>query len=198
MHPNPLFRSEDTAALGKLVDEIGFVSVFLTTPDGPRVAHAPVVGDGAGSFLFHLARSNALTPHLDGATALMVANGPDGYVSPRWYEDRATVPTWDYVAIELEGTVSQLDDAALENLLHRLTERSEERLPAPPWQASEAPAALWDKLFAGIVGFRLDVAEWRPTLKLSQKRSVTERNTIALAQEILGKADLAAMMKGTT
>ena len=48
MHPNPLFRSDDRALLEALIDEIGFAMVFMTTPDGPRVAHTPLVSTGTG------------------------------------------------------------------------------------------------------------------------------------------------------
>ena len=89
MHPNPIFRHEDTAALATLVERIGFAKIFLGTPDGPRVAHTPVMWAGEGRLRFHLARSNALTRHLDGAIGLAVVDGADGYVSPRWYDDRA-------------------------------------------------------------------------------------------------------------
>ena len=43
MHPNPAFRSEDRALFETLIDEIGFGMVFASTPDGPRVAHTPLL-----------------------------------------------------------------------------------------------------------------------------------------------------------
>ena len=67
MHPNPLFRSEDDALMDRLVSETAFGMVFLTTPDGPRVAHVPMLAYGKDDIRFHLARSNALTRHLEGA-----------------------------------------------------------------------------------------------------------------------------------
>lgn len=82
MHPNPLYRSDDSAADAALVGQIGFGMVFAATPDGPRVAHTPLLMTEGGAVQFHLARSNALARHLDGTTALIVVNGPDAYVSP--------------------------------------------------------------------------------------------------------------------
>ena len=67
MHPNPLFRSDDRERFEALLSEVAFGMVFLTTPAGPRVAHVPLLSDGAGTVRFHLARNNALTPHLGGA-----------------------------------------------------------------------------------------------------------------------------------
>ena len=196
MHPNPLFRSHDRAQMLRLVEEIGFAAIFLTTPAGPRVAHAPLIADGADAFVFHLARANALAPHLDDARALMVVQGPHGYISPRWYADRAAVPTWDYVALEMEGTVTRLSDAALEDALHRLIRHSEQRIAGAGWHAGETPPAMWEKLFGAITGFRIQVDEWRPTLKLSQKRSPAERSAIADGLAGSGNAALAAMMRG--
>ena len=128
MHPNPLFRSDDRAMMLDLVNQITVGMVFLTTPDGPRVAHTPLIADDTGTVRFHLSRGNALTPHLDGATALITANGPHGYVSPRWYDDRNTVPTWDYVALELEGPVRMLSTEELDGFLYQLVDRQETAL----------------------------------------------------------------------
>lgn len=195
MHPNPLFRTEDRALLEALIEEVGFGMVFLTTPDGPRVAHVPLLSTGDGAVQFHLARGNALTRHLDGATALVTANGPDSYVSPRWYADRNTVPTWDYVALEMEGRVRRMADEGLQAFLHALIEKHEAHLGGEPWRAEEASEKLWSGLFKGIVGFEMEVQAWRPTIKLSQKKSPEERVVIAAGLEASGAGALAQLMR---
>lgn len=195
MHPNPLFRSEDRALFEALIEEIGFGMVFAATPDGPRVAHLPLVSTGDGAVQFHLARGNALTRWLDGKTALIVVNGPDAYVSPRWYADRATVPTWNYVALELEGRVRQMDADGLDGQLHTLISRNEARLGGEAWSADETPPDTWRKLFSGIVGFEMEILAWRPTLKLSQNKSAAEREAIAGKLEDSGSPALAQLMR---
>ena len=195
MHPNPLFRTDDRALLETLIDEIGFGMVFLTTPDGPRVAHTPLLSTGDGAVQFHLARGNALTRHLDGATALVTINGPDGYVSPRWYANRDTVPTWDYVTLELEGRVRRMAEEGLEAFLYALIEKHEARTDGEPWRADEASTDMWAKLLRGIAGFELEVLAWRPTIKLSQKKSREERATIAAGLEASGSSALAQLMR---
>ena len=195
MHPSPAFRENDGARLHALIREVGFGMVFLTTPNGPRVAHVPVLSHSEGDIRFHLARSNAMTPHLDGARALITVNGPDGYVSPRWYDNRDTVPTWDYVAIEMEGVVRTLTDDELETLLHDVIETFEGDLEGEPWLASESSPKMWSGLFRGITGFSLEVEEWRPTFKLSQKKNASERARIAAGVEAAGKTELARWMR---
>jgi transcriptional regulator len=196
MHPNPLFRSDDRALLESLIAEIGFGMVFAQTPDGPRVAHTPLLSTGDGAVQFHLARGNALTRHLDGETALIVVNGPDAYVSPRWYDNRDTVPTWDYVALELEGRVRRMDDEGLEAFLNAAIEKHEGRLAGAPWRAEESSDKVWSGLFRGIAGFEMEVLAWRPTFKLSQNKTAADRARIAEGLEAAGSAALAHLIRG--
>jgi transcriptional regulator len=195
MHPSPLYRSDDSAADAALVGQIGFGMVFAATPDGPRVAHTPLLMTEGGAVQFHLARSNALARHLDGATALIVVNGPDAYVSPRWYDDRNTVPTWDYVALELEGPVRRMDDDGLEAFLHAAITKHETRLGGEPWRAEESSEKMWAGLFRGIVGFELNVAARRPTYKLSQNKPPETRARIADGLAEAGSSALAEWVR---
>lgn len=196
MHPNPLFRTDNRALLEGLIDEIGFGMIFAQTPDGPRVAHVPLVSTGDGGLRFHLARANALTRHLAGSNALAVINGPEAYVSPRWYSDRGQVPTWNYVSVELEGPVQRIDDQGLAALLEAIGEREEGRIAdGEPWRSEHVPPGDWDKLFRGIVGFHLEARAWRPTFKLSQNKPAQEREGLIDALERNGAPAIAALMR---
>ena len=195
MHPDPLYRTDDRALCESLIDEIGFGMVFAATPDGPRVAHTPLLSTGDGAIQFHLARGNALARHLAGETALIVVNGPDAYVSPRWYDNRDTVPTWDYIALELEGRVRRMDDEGLEAFLHAAIEKHEGRLEGAPWRAEESSEKVWSGLFRGIVGFELEVLAWRPTIKLSQNKPAETRARIASGLEEAGAPALAHLVR---
>lgn len=195
MHPNPAYRARDEALPERLVDAIGFGMVFASTPQGPRVAHTPLLRADDGSIHFHLARANALSPHLEGAHALIIVNGPDAYVSPRWYDQRDTVPTWDYLATEFEGPVRRLADEELEAFLHAAILKHEARIAGQPWQAGEASEETWSKLFTGIVGFALGTQTVRPTVKLSQRKSADVRARIAAGHEAAGHAALARWME---
>ena len=135
MHPNAAFRWADRDQLRAFVREVGFGALFAATPDGPRVAHVPVVWLGDDALGFHVSRGNAVTRHLDGATGLFVVHGPDAYVSPDWYEEGPDqVPTWNYVTVELEGRIAKLDRDALVAQIDALGHEHEARLaPKPEW-----------------------------------------------------------------
>ncbi|GGD57470.1 FMN-binding negative transcriptional regulator [Erythrobacter arachoides] len=194
MHPEPLFRSHDHARFHALIEEVGFGMVFAATPAGPQVVHTPFVW-ADGVLQFHMSRRNAMAGALDGAQVLAVVNGPDGYVSPRFYDDRDTVPTWDYVALEMAGRVVRMDDAGLETFFQHLIARQEGRLGGSPWRAAEAGGALWANLVKGIIGYRMEVEEWRSTFKLSQENSSAERERIADGHRTQGNPHLAQAME---
>ncbi|MDG2002533.1 MAG: FMN-binding negative transcriptional regulator [Novosphingobium sp.] len=201
MHPNSDFRPnlpprEERALLETLIDQIGFGMVFATTPDGPRVAHVPLHSTGDGALHFHLARGNALASHVNGMTALVVVNGPDAYVSPRWYADREQVPTWNYISLELEGRVRRMDRDGLKGHIETLVERQEAWVEGgKSWSLEELPDAKFSSLEKGIIGFELEVQAWRPTLKLSQNKSVEDRARVADALESSGSPALAQLMR---
>jgi transcriptional regulator len=200
MHPNPAFRhnapADESAQLyASLIAEVGFGMVFLATPDGPRVSHTPLHLRDGGRIAFHLARGNALTRHLESGSALIVVNGPDGYVSPRWYHDADQVPTWNYCALECEGKVRRLDRDALIDLLTTLSAHNEARLDGQPWTMDKMSPAAMSRLIDAIVGFEMDVVAWRPTLKLSQNKRADERERVTAGLEASGAGAIAALMR---
>jgi len=197
MHPNSAFRPRQDDLAELLVREIGFAAIFAGTPDGPRVAHAPVLlADDRATLQFHLARGNALTRHLDGASALAVVQGPDAYVSASWYTDPDQVPTWNYVAIEMEGVARKLDDAELVAQLDTLSANHEARVGAnPPWTRTKMNPALFSKITGAITGFEIRITAWRPTIKLSQNKSADERERVIEGIEATGHGALAQLMR---
>ena len=200
MHPASAFRSADRALLETMIEEIGFGMVFAATPDGPRVAHVPLLWTGANdsgaALQFHLSRGNAMTKHLNGMTVLAVINGPDGYVSPRWYADPEQVPTWNYVAVELEGRVRRLDAEGLLDQITALSDKHEARIAeGKPWTMDKLPEAKSRALQSGIVGFELEIQAWRETMKLSQNKSAEERERVAAGFESEGANGIAALMR---
>ena len=196
MHPNAAFRHDDRALLEALIDEIGFGMVFAATPDGPRVAHVPLLYTGDGAVQFHLARGNALTRYIDGMTALAVINGPDGYVSPRWYADQAQVPTWNYVSLELEGQVRRMDADGLLAQLDGLSTRQEARIAdGQPWTMDKLPFDTLRQMMGAIVGFEMEITAWRPTFKLSQNKPADERARVTAGLEAEGSLAVAQLMR---
>ena len=197
MHPNSSFRWEDRDALRAFAREIGFGTIFAATPDGPRVAHVPFVFLDEDRIGFHLARGNGLTKHLAGMEALFVVNGPDAYISPDWYGlDHNQVPTWNYLALEMQGEVAKLDQDGLIAQVEAVTSAQEARLsPKPEWSRDKMDSGVFDKMLGAITGFEMRITAWRSTAKLGQNKPAEAREKVARALDKRGQKAIALLMR---
>lgn len=204
MHPDPSFRlkgsdADQRSTMEMLVQDIGFGMLFAQTPDGPRVAQSALYLTGDGAVQFHLANGNALTRHLAGREALLVVNGPDGYISPDWYAGPDQVPTWNYVSVEMEGPVRAMDRDGLVALLDDLASVNEARLaPKPEWTRDKMDTKKFDRMLGAITGFEMEIRAWRPTFKLSQNKPDADRLRAADEVEKTGRRALAHLMRAWT
>ena len=127
-----------------------------------------------------MARANPHWAWLQAQTSVLaVFSGPDAYVSPAHYDTTLAVPTWNYVAVHVYGTLSLIDDhVGKDALLKRLIAQHE---PGYAAQWRGLPVDFQDKLLGAIVGFRIQVTRWEGKFKLSQNRAATERARIQAA-----------------
>lgn len=196
MHSNPAFRWSEEAELRAFVASRGFATLCVATADGPIVAHAPLIVTDAGTLQFHIARTNRIVPHLDGATAIASVLDADFYVSPDWYASEDQVPTWNYLAVEIEGPVRALDREALIGQVDALSRAFEERLaPKPVWTRAKMTPGHFEAMLNGIRGFELVPAEWRGTRKMGQNKKPGERAALADVLTARGLAREAAMVR---
>jgi transcriptional regulator len=196
MHSNRIFHWTDRDAMLAFVDQISFAHLFVNSPEGPLVAHTPIVVTGEGRLRFHLSRANLPSQHLDGAQALISLAGPDAYVSPDWYGSDDQVPTWNYVTVEARGKVRQLPEAGLVEILDALSASHEARLaPKHPWTRGKMRPGLFEGMLKAIVGFEMTVEELRGTRKLGQNKKPAEIEGAAEGLTAAGRPDLAALMR---
>lgn len=195
MHPNATFRDTATDWLA-FADARGFAHIFALTAEGPMAVHAPVTRHG-DEVRFHVSRANRIAGHLADAPVIASVASVDGYVSPSWYVDPTNqVPTWNFVAVEIEGVARALDDAATTEQLDALAARHEPRVsPDKPWTRGKMDPALFEKMLRGIRGFRIEVGAVRETVKLSQHRPADLAGTLA-GLRAAGQHALADAMAG--
>lgn len=203
MHPNPAYRQESRDRNLGFARDRGFGVLTVNGDPAPMVSHIPFAlsEDGASADI-HLVRSNPISRAATGPLPAVIAvSGPDGYISPDWYGDPAQVPTWNYVAIHLRGTLIPLPDAALRASLETLTEMFETRLlPKPLWTLDKTPEDVQARLMRMIRPLRFEVDEVDGTWKLAQNKPARARHSAAshLKNAPIGQetALLAALMMG--
>ena len=196
MHPNPIFHWDDAAAMRALVAEVGLASIVAMTAAGPRSALAPLVWTGDDIVQYHLARSNRLAGLADGTPVCATIVGPHGYISPDWYGLDDQVPTWNYVAVELTGTVHRLDDAELASQLDQLSAAFEDGLaPKPVWTMDKMTPGRAEAMMRAITGFALRIENMTGVRKLGQHKPADARRAVADATAMAGNPALAALMR---
>ncbi|HMQ32011.1 MAG TPA: FMN-binding negative transcriptional regulator [Chloroflexaceae bacterium] len=192
------FRQEDVAELVAFMRAHSFITLVSILDGAPFASHVPVVvrQDGDGVTLHgHLARANPHWHAFDTGESLAIFTGPHAYVSPSHYEQRESVPTWNYIAVHAAGPVRALhaadDRAALEREIAALIEATE---GAYQRQWDSLPERYREGMLKGVVGFTLSVARLEGKAKLSQNRGEADRHRVAAA--LLGGDDPTARAVG--
>lgn len=203
MHPNPVFHSQSDADNLAFAGDRGFGMLAVAGDGAPMLAHVPfVLGDDEKHLDLHLVRSNPIARAPDARLpACLAVSGPDSYISPDWYGVEGQVPTWNYVAVHLTGTLERRPDAELRPVLDRLSAQFEARLaPKEPWRADKMDAAALARMMKMIVPFRLHLTGIDGTWKLAQNKPDAARNRAAGHVDTFGigsqARDLAALMRG--
>ncbi len=158
---------------------------------------APVTPGDGRALRFHLARANRLTPHLDAARVVLSIGGPQGYITPNWYErPPEQVPTWNYVAAEIEGIAHALDEDALIAQLDHLAATHEPRVsPDKPWTRNKMDEVRFRKMLTAIQAFEVRIDTVRATRKLSQNKNDADLAGVIRGLERTGNAELATAIK---
>lgn len=174
MRQNPSFTLADVTEIRRVVDANPWATIVSAGPDGLVASHYVVLLDESRDDLTvvgHVGRPDDLIHGMGERELLVVFQGPHGYVSPGWYGDVPAVPTWNYTAVHLSGTPEILSDEENLEVLDRLVDRFEGRMPDPRlmWRRPNDPAYV-RRLAAGTLGFRLTPSRVVAKRKLSQNK----------------------------
>ena len=199
MHPNPAFRKTAADRNLAFARARGFGVLSVNGPEGPLMAHVPFLLSDDGTMAdLHLARSNAVIAAGLPAQAILAVMGPDAYISPDWYGVADQVPTWNYIAVHLRGTLVQLPDDAMDGHVNALSDRFEARLaPKPVWKSTKMGDGVMDRMKRMILPFRLNIATVDGTWKLNQNKTPQARVGVILALDAQGgaQAEIARAMR---
>jgi transcriptional regulator len=200
MHTNPAFRTADRDTNLAFARQRGFGVLMVNGPDGPLASHVPfVLADDGRTADLHLTRSNPIARATLPAPAMIAVIGPDAYVSPDWYGVVDQVPTWNYVAVHLRGTLSALDVEVMKDHVDALSAEHETRLlPKKPWHSDKMSEGVLPRMMRMILPFRLAIATVDGTWKLGQNKTTEVRTRAAdalVAQADPGAQAIGALMR---
>jgi transcriptional regulator len=193
------FVCDDSAAIARVLDEFGFATLITTVVGAETmVSHVPLLHEASagphGVLIGHVAAANPHAAVISEGATFAVFHGPQGYVSPNWYENPASsVPTWNYVAVHVHGCIERIDRLdAKRDIVDQLSSRYESSFPTP-WTSAKMEPALLDRMLGAIVGFRMTIERIDAKFKLTQNRSAADRAGVIDGLETRGSASERAL-----
>jgi transcriptional regulator len=179
------FAESDTARLHEFIRRNSFAILTSHGQDGLIASHLPLFLDADarphGHLLGHMAKANPQWWDVRGEV-LVIFSGPHAYVSPSWYEEGGTVPTWNYVAVHAYGSFHIVEErGSLLDILRRSVSTYESPRPEP-WTFDESAPHV-ETMLKAIVGFRIEISRLEGKWKLSQNHPEERRRKVIRALE---------------
>ncbi|GHO91935.1 transcriptional regulator [Reticulibacter mediterranei] len=203
MYVPKAFREDDIVQLQTFMQANNF-GILVSQQDGvPVAAHLPFILDTTrgsyGTLLAHMARANTQWRlFADAPETLVIFQGPHTYITPSWYDEPLSVPTWNYTAVHVYGRPRIIEDVAeMLALMETLTQQSESRFERP-WQFAGLPQDFVEKKLRGTVCFEMEIMSLDGKFKLSQNRPKDDQKRVAATLQASSDPldqEVAALMK---
>lgn len=192
------YKNEDLGEIKKFLKSNSF-GILINQVDGkPWATHIPLelAMDSTGNDVLvgHIAKANPQWKYFTAdAQVLCIFNGPHSYVSSSWYKEEE-VPTWNYIAVHVYGTLKIQAEEALLASLHKLVDKYERDSKQPVSSRQMSPKTM--RQIKGVVGFEIKIEDIQATYKLSQGREHDHPKIITeLEERDAGSKAIARAMK---
>jgi len=193
------FREENPGKLQEFIKTYNFGTICSGSDGDLKASHLPFLleekAGGQGKLTGHMAKANDHWQSLAGKEVLVVFQGPHAYISPAWYEEPDTVPTWNYVAAHVYGKyVPVTEEGKLREILEKMVGFYETGMPEP-WNMESLSKPFLEKMLKAIVGFEIDIQRIEGKWKLSQNHPEARRQKVVRALQNQGKPNALEIAK---
>lgn len=170
------FSESDQNIINEIIHKYDFATIITKINNDIEISHIPLLLDKTENKLVgHIARANPIY-NLAKSRAIdvkIIFNGPHGYISNKYYiNPDDNVPTWNYVAIHIDGKLNIIDDS--EFIGKTLSKQ---------FSVYESNDINWEnskisKMVNGIVGIQVSIKNIVAKFKLSQNKSLEDQKMI--------------------
>ncbi len=193
------YQNKDFEEIREFIQENSFAILINQVDAQSWASHIPLElileKDGSYKLVGHLARANPQWRSFkDRPEVLVIFNGPHSYISSSWYK-KEEVPTWNYIAVHIYGSIRILTESELHNSLVRLVDKYERDSVYPVSVTGFSKKTM--RQIKGVVGFEIGVTKIQAAYKLSQGRAEDHDAIIDHLEEKSnsGSRDIAREMK---
>ena len=176
----------DSKEILDFIRQNGFATLVSTVDEKPWATHLPLVLSKDGSELAgHVARGNKAWRNFSNSEVLCIFQGPHTYISSSWY-DHENVPTWNYMAVHVYGTIKIMEGSELLDSLKELTNKYEAHSQKPVTVEGMSKSYV-EKEMRGIVGVSIKITSIEASFKLSQNRD--DKNHAEIVSQLKKRGD---------
>jgi transcriptional regulator len=200
MYHQPAYAENNTAALQACMRDWSFATLVTQGARGIQSTPLPFLLDAArgphGSLTTHLARHNPIYDDLRaGAEVLVIFQGPHAFISPSWYENQLTFPTWNYTLVHARGKpVLREDEAEVMATLRRTVAQYDTPLGGN-WDFERIPMSHTGTRLRVIGAVDIAITQLEGKMKLNQDKSVADRRGVVAALQRQGDPQSLAMAR---
>jgi transcriptional regulator len=181
------FAESDLARLHSAIEAYSFATLVSGQAAELTASHLPLLlnreasaAAPRGTLLGHMAKANNQWETAAGGDVLAIFSGPHAYISPTWYEEEKTVPTWNYVAVHAYGRLELVQDFREKLAILRQMVGVYERNMPVPWKMPE-DGDFTRRLADQIVAFKIPLARLEGKWKLNQNHPLARRQRVIAA-----------------
>ncbi len=176
-----LNQETDLTTLQDFMMAYNFAILVTHEDDGLNATHLPLILDRErgeyGTLIGHMARANKQWKAFDEREVMLIFNGPHAYISPTWYDEHPSVPTWNYTTVHAYGVPCLTDDQqTTDQALHALV-KHQEKDRNPEW-VMDVPDDYLDMMRKAIVAFEIPITRLEGKFKLSQNKSESDKQNV--------------------
>ncbi|GHA43333.1 protease synthase and sporulation protein PAI 2 [Salinimicrobium marinum] len=194
MYQPKKFKKEDPSFIFKFIQEHPFAT-FVLQGEQLLATHIPVLVEGSPEdfrLYGHIANHNEQYQYLkDGAEALLIFKGPDGYVSSSWYQEK-DISTWDYSAVHVNVKLKLQSRKELEDSLDHLIAHFEKQ-QENPLLYKELPRQMVEDHLPLITGFWCEPVRIQAVAKLHQNYG--EKDVQSVVEHLKDREDSCPLAK---
>src|SRR5438477_7252439 len=176
MYNYPHYKEQDREKVIEFMRDHPFVTLIGCDNKGRiEATQIPVLVEEKEEKLFlygHIAKkSDHHQAFEENPNVLALFTGAHAYVSGSWYSGNPhQASTWNYISVHARGQIKFLNEAALIELLKKLSLHFENHNTSSSTVYDNLPVDYKEKLIKAIISFEMEVTELDNVYKLSQNR----------------------------
>lgn len=172
MYIPDIYKNENQEEINNFLHNNSF-GILVNQTNGKLCAtHIPLELDtntnGKKVLQGHISKENPQWKgFLDNDKVLAIFSGAHSYISSSWY-DHENVPTWNYIAVHVYGTIKIISGEAVIESLKKLVDKYERNSEKPVRVEDFSKKTMMQT--RAIVAFEIEIEEIQAVHKLSQNR----------------------------